>query len=65
MPTGRLSIVVDYLRRLAKPAGTCELSDALLLERFARQRDEDARCHWRLVRQWLAVSHPTFSGDWF
>ena len=54
MPNGRLTTVVDYLRRLAPPPRAAELTDALLLERFARQRDEGSfalllQRHGRLV----------------
>jgi RNA polymerase sigma factor (sigma-70 family) len=42
MASGQLGRVVHYLRRMAAPDGSGDLSDGQLLERFADQRDEAA-----------------------
>src|SRR5579871_5363215 len=42
MPDGQLQGVVHYLRRVVAPDGVGGVSDAELLERFVRQRDEAA-----------------------
>ncbi len=42
MPEGQLQGVVHYLRRVVAPDGMGGVSDAELLERFVRQRDEAA-----------------------
>jgi RNA polymerase sigma factor (sigma-70 family) len=42
MPDGQLQEVVHYLRRVTAPGGPGSVSDAELLERFARWRDEAA-----------------------
>ena len=42
MPRGSLTSVVHYLHRMAGDAGLLRVSDAELLERFARRRDEAA-----------------------
>jgi RNA polymerase sigma factor (sigma-70 family) len=42
MPDGQLQGVVHYLRRVVAPDGMGGVSDAELLERFVRQRDEAA-----------------------
>jgi RNA polymerase sigma factor (sigma-70 family) len=54
MSETKLNPVIRHIRKLAETSGDTELADAVLLRRFARQRDENAftmlvRRHGRLV----------------
>src|SRR5262245_33718749 len=42
MPIGRPGPLIQFLRRIAAPAGSGERADGDLLDRFIRERDEDA-----------------------
>ena len=44
MPHGQFDTVVRYLRRVAGDPGPLAITDAQLLERFRRSRDEEAFC---------------------
>lgn len=57
MPQRPLQDVVHYLRRLTAPAGWRDVSDAELLDRFARQRDQAAfeLLVWRHGKMVLSV----------